>query len=635
MRNKIIFAILALTLPLVCFGKEIKYKVVDIPKELKENARSVVRNEEMVFEIKSTNSATLKVTKAVTILNKNGVNDSYFIQSYDKFNRISSISGRVYNENGELVKRLGGEDIIDHSAISGFSIYEDNRVKYIDPKNLTIPFTVEYTYTVDFIGLFHYPAFDPLSYNISVEKSSYKVISPKSLNFRYLEMNIPVKAQISSEKENNIYLWELSNLKALVYEPFSHNYQDFFPMVIAAPNDFEIDNYKGNLSSWKSFGEWITRLNENKNILPEETKKKLIELTYGERTDYDKVKRVYEYMQNKVRYVSIQIGIGGWQPFEASTVDKLSYGDCKALANYMKSMLDVIGVKSHYCLVNAGENAHGMIKEFPSTQFNHAFLCVPQKDADTIWIECTSQRLPCGYISDFTDDRDVLLIDNENSKVVHTKAYTGKENQEIRKITVKLEGAGSGTAKVNALYKGQNYDQILPIYVTDDVNRKRMISNRISNLANFQLKNFSYKENREIIPSFEESLSIDFEGYGTQMPPRMFFPSNFLNRLATLPERVRNRKTDVYIRRPKVEIDTVVYELSEFYKIESVPAPIAIESQFGSYRANSNVKDSKIVYDRYFELKSGKYPPSSYAEFLEFLEKVSAADRAQCSLIRK
>ena len=62
--------------------------------------------------------------------------------------------------------------------------------------------------------------------------------------------------------------------------------------------------------------------------------------------DTDKISALYKYMQDKVRYVSVQVGIGGWQPIEAETVDRLSCGDCKALANYMESLLDVAGIKT-------------------------------------------------------------------------------------------------------------------------------------------------------------------------------------------------------------------------------------------------------------------------------------------------
>ena len=180
MRNFIkVLIIFCIIIPVRLMAKEIKYKVADIPKELKENARSVIRNEEIVFELSSISSAVQKVTYAITILNKNGIDDAYFTQYYDKFTHISDIRARVYDENGEQIKRIPADAIIDHSAISGFSIYEDNRVKFIDPKVRTIPFTVEYSYEISYHGLMSYPIWNPTNYSIAIEKSSFKVLVPK------------------------------------------------------------------------------------------------------------------------------------------------------------------------------------------------------------------------------------------------------------------------------------------------------------------------------------------------------------------------------------------------------------------------------------------------------------------------
>jgi len=220
-------------------------------------------------------------------------------------------------------------------------------------------------------------------------------------------------------------------------------------------------------------------------------------------------------MQGRTRYVSIQVGIGGWQPFDAATVHRLSYGDCKALANYMKTMLESVGVKSNYCLVNAGGTAPQMIQDFPSEQFNHAFLCVPLKK-DTIWLECTSQRAPCGFLGDFTDDRDVLLIDKERSKVVHTKVYNIEENKNIQSAHLKIDESGQGTAEIHNSYIGLKYDDMLPAYLADDTDKKRFISERMK-FPNFQVLSFKYRENKNIIPSLEEMLNISFQNYLTQM----------------------------------------------------------------------------------------------------------------------
>lgn len=615
-------------------AKDIKYKVSDIPKELKENARSIVRNEEIILEVKSISNATINVTYAITILNKNGLEDAYFHEFYDKFTKLSGVKGRVFDENGEQIKRIPSEDILDYSAISGFSIYEDNRVKYIDPKVRNFPFTVEYSYEQSFDGFFSYPSWNPQpKFNLAVERSSYKAIVSKSNTFRYLERNTSLKATVTSDAENNIYYWEARNLKALEWEPYSVSNQEIFPCMIAAPADFEIDGYNGNLTSWENFGKFISTLNAGKNILSGETKKFLNEMVTGTADDYGKIRKIYEYMQGRTRYVSIQVGIGGYQPFDAITVNRLAYGDCKALTNYMKTMLESIGLKANYCLVNAGETAPLMIKEFPSAQFNHAFLCVPINN-DTIWLECTSQRMPCGFIGDFTDDRDILLIDNDKNKVVHSKVYNIADNMETHSSNVIIDENGNGSVEINNVYKGLKYDNILPTFLSDDADKKRRISERMK-FPSFQVQNFKYKENKAIIPSIEETLNVDFENYLNLMGSRYLLLLNFSNRIDGTPYNIRSRKTDVYIRRPSIEIDTIVYELPSTLKPESLPNPVSIKTQFGEYHAKVEIINNQLSYIRSFQLNKGQYPASDYVSFVNFFDKISSADNMRCVLIKK
>lgn len=614
------------------FAKDILYKISDLPKDLKENARSVVRNEEMVFEINSENSATLKVKYAITVLNKNGLEDVEFAENYNKYSHISDIKGRVFDENGEQIKRIKSEDIIDHSAISGYSLYEDRRVKYIDPKTRTIPFTVEYSYEISYNSLYYFPTWVPYKdYNIAIEKSSFKVITPKGFQFRYLEKNLTNKVKISSDVKNDSYYWEVSNLKALIKEPYSYYSREYEPSVTTAANSFELDHYKCDLTSWQNFGNWGYSLEENRNNLPETTKKTIKQLIENANSDIDKIQKVYEYMQSKTRYVSIQIGIGGLQTIDAATVDRLSYGDCKALTNYMKSMLDVAGIKSYATWVSAGNNEPNIIKEFPYDYFSHVFLCIPLKN-DTLWLECTNQRLPCGYTGDFTDDRDVLIIDKNASKLVHTKVYGINENQKTCTSQVKLDATGNGNAIITTNYRGLTYEEALATMHSNDVDKKRIISNRLD-LPSFELQSSAFKENKAIIPSIEETLKLNLNNYATQQNSRLTFTLNFINRFRYIPERVRNRKTDVFIKRPSLEVDTVIYEFPDNLKVERLPLPVKVESQFGAYNAHSELKGTQLIYIRTLQINKGKFPPTAYADFIDFFEKINTADGIQCSLI--
>lgn len=613
------------------YAKELKYPVSAIPKELKENARSVVRINQMEFIVKSINNATLKVTYAITVLNKNGIDDALFNENYDKFRKISSISGKVYDENGEQIKRIPSDDIIDQSAISGYSVYDDNREISIDPKTRTLPFTVEYSYEINYNSFCSYPIWCPYEdFNISVEKSSYKIVVPSNLSFKYKERNLTIKPLITDESDKKTYFWEISNLKALIYEPFSPNYLDFTPCVLCIPNEFKYDNYVSKSNDWQSLGNWRIFLGENRNIISEDTKNSIIKLTSGITDDFERIKLIYQFMQNKTRYVNISKGIGGLQPIEASTVDRVSYGDCKALSNYMQSLLSIIGIKSNIIWARTGSSIININTDIEFDNTNHEFLCVPLKN-DTIWLECTDQSIPCGYIGDFTDDRDVLFIEKDKSHIVHTKRYTAEDNIESRVVQVKFSATNGGSAVAKTNYKGISYEQILPIFSTDDADKKEKIRNRIS-LPSFQLNNFSYKENRTIIPSFDESLNLSFQNYGTIAGQRVFIPVNFMNRFNSIPERVRNRKTDVTMRRAFTEVDTVIYEFVSGMKIEVLPPPSEIKTQFGTYNAKTQMVGNKLVYTRVFIMNKGKYPPTAYQELLDFLEKISNADRVQCSL---
>jgi transglutaminase-like putative cysteine protease len=135
------------------------------------------------------------------------------------------------------------------------------------------------------------------------------------------------------------------------------------------------------MMSWKDFGKFVYSLKVGRDQLPDNIKQTVHQLADGLTDPKQKISRLYEYMQKNTRYVGIQLGIGGWQPFDAKYVATNGYGDCKALVNYMYSLLKEAGINSYYTLVRAGKYANYITTEFPSQQFNHVILCVPlQKD---------------------------------------------------------------------------------------------------------------------------------------------------------------------------------------------------------------------------------------------------------------
>jgi hypothetical protein len=619
--------------PSYLYSQENKYRISDISPELIKNSKAVIRDYKLVYKVKSINKASLKVTYAITILNKNGIDNSYFMQFYNKFSRIHNIKATVYDKNGKKIKKIKSHYILDYSAISGYSLYEDNRVKYIDPNIKKTPFTIEYSFIIDFNGSFAYPKWQLYKdYNVSIENSTFEVIIPKDIKFRYIEKNISSKAKIIHKEDQITYIWDTTNLSAIKKEPFSLPLIEYTPVVFSAPSDFEIGGYKGNCDSWKNFGQWINLLNENKNQLSEETQNTLKNIVKNAKDEYEKIKLIYEYLQNKTRYVSIQAGIGGWQPFDAATVDRLSYGDCKALTNYMKSMLDVICIKSYYTLVYAGKNVSGLINEFPSNQFNHVLLCVPINN-DTIWLECTDQDIPFGYLGTFTDDRYVLLINENGGKIIHTTSYNEDDNQQLRKINIILNNNGDGQALVSTCYKGLIYDELIKILRSDDSDKKKLMYNRIK-IPNFEIINFNHNEIKNRIPYVEEKLELKLNNYGINLGERMLITINLMNKIDELPKEIKNRKSDIFIRKSYTEIDTLIYTIPSNYVIEEIPTKKEILSCFGEYKIYLESNDINIKYIRYLKINKGLYSKDLYKELISFFEDIINADNLKMILKR-
>jgi len=628
---KILNIFLVLLVSVKCFSTSPDYSVSEIPGSLLLNSKAVVRNDEMIFEIFAVNKAVLKVKYAITILNDNGIENSRFIQFYNKFLNIRNFKITLFDKSGKEIRNLNKMNLKDYSAIDGYSLFEDSRVKYMNPNYRVVPFTVEYEYEVNFDGLLSYPDWSVYSdYNIAVQRSSFRIITPEGFKFRYLEKNLMNNCTLSEEKHKSIYYWEVMNQPAMLHEPYSPQLGEFTPVVRCAPNNFEIDGHRGNLESWNNFGKWINDLRTGKDGLSAETQVQIRKSISGLDNDRDKIAVLYQYLQNKVRYVSIQIGIGGWQPIAAETVDRLAYGDCKALTNYMKSLLDIAGIKSYYTLVNAGEDAFTIDQNFPSNQFNHAFLCAPV-DNDTLWLECTDQKLPFGFSSTFTDDRKALIIDSTKAELVRTRVFPISENKKCRSAYMNMNTNGSVNSDITTNYSGAFYDEIIPVTMIDEIDRKKFIESRLT-IPAFTLNRFSHTESRSDKPSVLEKINLTLPQYCSVIGDKIIFNPNPFSVTGKLLFKDHERKSPIIIRRSTEESDTIIFRLPDSLKPEFIPSKKMISSKFGEYSATTSIKDNELIYVRNLKIFKGNYPNTDCGKFVEFFSDVALADESSITL---
>ena len=392
---------------------------------------------------------------------------------YDALDRINYLRGAVYDAQGHLLHQLRPAEIGDQGLGSaGGSFMTDLRVRYADLRQPTLPYTVEFDYEVTSNNTLFYPDWQPQSdENVALENATLQVTTPTALALRFEEQLLPAGAAAAPVVAGGqtTYRWQLAARSAVEAEPLSPPLSELLPAVHLAPAAFEVQGYAGSLDSWQNLGLWNYQLGKGRDLLPPALAAKMAQLLISDPDPRARARKVYEYLQSSTRYVSVQLGLGGWQTAPASAVASGGYGDCKALSNYTCAMLKAAGLPAYVALVGAGSDHADVRTNFPSSQFNHAILCMPlaahgSTPADTIWLECTSQTEAFGYMGSFTGNRHALLLTPEGGRLVATPRYGAQANRQQRRTELWLDATGNAKATVRTQRVGlaqDTYAQLL------------------------------------------------------------------------------------------------------------------------------------------------------------------------------
>ncbi|MBI3519899.1 MAG: DUF3857 and transglutaminase domain-containing protein [Bacteroidetes bacterium] len=617
----------------LCFRSQKFYKIDSIPSILKENVDAVIRLDKTEFKIKDKGKAILNTHFVITIFNERVVN-SYlkYYTHYDRLINVIDISGKVYDKNGDKIYKLSKKDIYDISSTARSNDITDGRIKVAEfgKEKFQIPYTIEFESSVETTNMMFYPSvyFYP-SERLSTQEKTLIIETPNDFEFRYKEKKMLNALNLVITKNKKIYNWTVKNILASEYE--THTPDNFYPEIVTAPKIFGIENYEGDLESWNDIGKFLSKLNQGRDVLPEAIKLKVADLVSHEKDTLKKIEILYQYLQNNTRYISIQLGVGGWQTIPAKDVAQTGYGDCKALSNYMKALLKEAGITSYSAWINSGVEAKDIDPDFPSMCFNHVVNCVPLKN-DTIWLEITSQTNSFGFMGSFTGNRKALLILPNGAALVNTIKYNARDNSKITKATVVLDDYTNADVKINTTYNGilkEHKDYLLQ--EKNEEQLKKALDNLI-HVASFELKKFTLTEHKNKIPSMQVTLDVMVKKMGNKSGSLFFFNPNLLNSQAFLISDRKPRKSDFYLNPntyEKEEIDSLSYLIPKNIVPENLPEPVSIKTPFGEYESSVNYKDGTLWYYRKLVQHSGYFAVKDYSAYREFCKFVNKNDNQQ------
>lgn len=570
-------------------------------------------------------------SKHIRINSREEFERTRFYQPYDKTSRIIKMSAVYKDEKGRILKKMGLKGAFDASLVNNSQLITDTRFKamYFDPTSY--PVFCEYSSTVELAGAYSIPEFytSPTSKGFERNKK-FTVVTPDSNWVSIHLVNGARQPMRTRDKKEFYFTWEVSNLYPLQKTDFLPPFREFAKKVVVIQKRIKLENYEGYWDSWNGIGEFIAGLNEGREELPEEEKQRVLDLVNDISETKERVKLIYDDLKSSSRYLDISLGIGGLQSIPAVQVCKTKYGDCKGLSTYFKGMLKVAGIESFYVLVDRDPESDDIRTDFPDYQFNHVIIGVPLKQ-DTLYVECTSQNFPLGFLDRSTAGKHGLWIEKNNHHLVRIPNLNAGKNQLIQfgKLTVDFDGTVSGNVEVKLSGFKQEYLRELE-QSKDGQKTAAYLKNGLANEnANIEVqKIYAFRDTSLVTAQYK----VESKSWVSKTGKMLLIPASLFSKEEKLAEPDPKRTQPLRFYSEFNSSDSVRLTIPPGYTIQKIPENIVLEGPKMTYERKISYSGNEIFISRRHTRNTTRLDVTFQDEFYKFMNAVFEADRAMIIL---
>ncbi len=602
-----------------------------------DGAPVVVRRYDTAYDVDGPGRATTRVRlvmTAMTAAGREAVGDLRVV--HGGFRQLRSLEGTLYDAAGREVRKLGRRDGEDRAL---GSIYEDLRVREAALYGDRAPFTVEWTYEVEHRGVLGWPTWHPQNQGWPVEDATFRLTVPAGTAVRSHTRDLAEPVVRTGERGRDAYAWHLAAAPATEVEPLGPPWWAQGPELRLGTDRFEIGGAPGRLDSWAAFGTWYDELGAGRQQLPPEALAEVRRVVEGAGSDAERVRRLYGHLQRTTRYVSVQLGLGGWQPFDAAYVFERRYGDCKALTNYMRAMLAAVGIDADPVLIEAGDEGSDLREDFPDNGFNHVVLRVPLAEPSmrtpalsdgAVWLECTSPYAAFGHLGAFTEGRPGLLVDGADSRIVQTPTSGPETNWTRRQATVTLDARGRAEADVRWTFHGEPRTDALVALDRATEAERGVVLRRVTGLPSLDVLALDLGALAGRPDTLALGARLDVAHAARRAGSRLLLNLVPLAPPVAVPPAPDGVRTQpVRLGPAYAERDSVRLVLPDGYAADGLPAPVEVEGPVGRYRLAVAAEPGALVVVRELVVDASNQPAEAYDAVRAFFAAVSEADAAR------
>jgi Domain of Unknown Function with PDB structure (DUF3857)/Transglutaminase-like superfamily len=524
-------------------------------------------------------------------------------------------------ENGELVSDVKSRFL---------------RIPAADPGNI-VGYEVEYErqpYVLqDAWGFQHY---------VPVREAHFTLQLAPGWEYRAVWLN-HAEVQPTSSAGGQIQ-WSLSDIKAIRPEVKMPPWVSVSGTMLISL--FPRDGKNAGFRDWASMGKWEEGLSSDRRDVSPEIKNKVAELTANATTPVEKINALATFTQKEIRYVAIQLGIGGWQPHHASEVFQHRYGDCKDKAILLSTMLQQVGIESYYLDVNTERGV--ITPETPATRwFDHVILAIklPEGTSNSslamvythpklgklLIFDPTDQFTPLGQLSGELQAGYALLVTPDGGELIKVPQLSASLNGITRKASAVLDAQGNltGTFNERRLGDAAAEERARMKFVSADKDRLKAIEGILSgSLANFAITKASITSLQDTHEPFQMDYSIAVQRYAKPAGDLLLVRPRLIGvRSSSLLETKEARQLPVIFDGPRRDTDTFEITMPAGYEVDDLPPAVDLHYSFASYHSKTEAAGNTLKYTRTLEIKELSVPMEKMDELRKFYRVIASDER--------
>ncbi|HAH31386.1 MAG TPA: hypothetical protein DCL44_03625 [Elusimicrobia bacterium] len=457
-----------------------------------------------------------------------------------------------------------------------------------------------------------------------VKVSEISVTLPKGREFYYSLRNFPGKRstepKITESATAKTYAWRLENISPLANEPMMPSYEDVAPYL------------RGSLfKDWDRIFDWTIGLYNERTKPSPELKEFTLDLIKDCKTDEEKARAIYHYVQKEIRYIAVKVGVAsGWGGYDANLTWKRRYGCCVDKSLLLTTMLGVAGIKASPILINTNDQ-QDIDYTIPQLGFDHS-ITVAEIGGKHVFLDSTGYDYRYPEIAGF--DYGVHVLNVFNKKIDFVPVPTPVENGSFYYYDIAMSPTGSALISENMSYSGSREGELRDYYRSIKGEEQKRAFQQMAKEVSPAAELIDYKVNNaeNINKPFTLATKYSITDYAKRAGDILIFHLPDFEVAAGRIKEISQAERIYPIEYMASLGRYYVYSISlpENYEVVLLPEKLELSDKYGSFTSQcAKAEKGKVVCTAFWERGERVIAPADYKAYKGFLEAAASHTKKQ------